>query len=179
VVVAFAILTSFLFGAADQYLGSVVTLGPWAVAVSTMSAPWLVLPFLVGTTRRTAQQGALIGLAATGAALIGYFAMTLSPIEGVTLSQIDLPRFAVSQTRNIVGGLITGPLFGLFGFRWRAQRSWIGALVIAAALCLEPLAHVVTGNSAAQPPPVWIGEIAVGLATGGALWRQRRSGRAG
>jgi hypothetical protein len=41
------------FFAGDQYLGSRVTLGPWAATASAASAPWLVLTFAFGSFRFT------------------------------------------------------------------------------------------------------------------------------
>ena len=65
-----------------QYLGSrPATLGLWASTAAQMSAPWLVLPFLTGITQQRAQRAAVLGLVVTASALVGYFAMTYSPIE--------------------------------------------------------------------------------------------------
>ena len=80
---AVAIVVGFAFGGADQYLGSLITLGPWTVSVSQMSAPWLILPFAFGYTQRRPGRAALVALVATASALTGYFALTLSPMEGV------------------------------------------------------------------------------------------------
>ncbi len=83
-------LIGFAFGAADQYLGSLrplVALGPWTTAVSGMSAPWLVLPFLAGCSQVLPRRAMAAGLVATQAALFGYFVMTLSPVEGVALAK--------------------------------------------------------------------------------------------
>ena len=49
--------------------------------------------------------------------------------------------FLVSERAVLVGGIVTGPLFGWFGQQWRTRRAIVGALVTAAALCLEPLAR--------------------------------------
>src|SRR5262249_58567658 len=43
-----AALAGLAFGAADQYLGSFSALGGWTAAVSGLSAPWLLLPFVAG-----------------------------------------------------------------------------------------------------------------------------------
>ena len=164
-----AILAGFAFGAADQYLGSRVMfgshflLGPWASTVSTASAPWLVLPFVFGCSQTRSRRAMVVGLAATLAALSGYFALMWSPIEGVWLSQSlpHLPALLRSQWANIAGGLITGPLCGLLRQRWRARRSWASAALVAGSLCLEPPARWAAGQ---LPPPalVWEIEIATG-----------------
>jgi hypothetical protein len=157
-----AIVVGFVFGGADQYLGSIVSLGPWAVSVSGMSAPWLVLPFVFGCTQERASRAALVGAVATGSALTGYFVMTLSPIEGVSLSGINFIDFARSQEANIVGGVVTGPLFGWLGWRWRSERSWLSAVLVAGALCLEPIARLAVGRLG-SPSLVWIAEVAIGI----------------
>jgi hypothetical protein len=162
----------FAFGAADQYLGSRVmrggqfVLGPWASTVSMMSAPWLVVPFVFGCSQVRPRRAMLLGLVVTLAALAGYFALMWSPLEGVSFSQVlsDWPTLIRSQWANILGGLVSGPLFGLLGQRWRTNRSWTSAALVAGALCLEPFARWVAGRLS---PPAFVWEIEV--ATGAAL----------
>lgn len=154
--IAAAVLAGLVFGAADQYLGSLARLGPWTVSVSQMSAPWLALPFIAGLRQPDPRRAAGSGAAVTLAALLGYFIMTLSPLEGVTAGQIHVRAFLVSQLHVILPGLITGPLLGWLGHHWRTTRSWASAALIAGAFCLEPLARVAYG----QP------FSAVGVATG-------------
>ena len=174
-----AIALAFAFGGADQYLGSLAGL-PWATEVSLLSAPWLLLAFVAGYTQRNARRAALLGLACTYAAVAGYGLMTLSPIEGAELTRQSVIGFVRSETAVIGGGLLTGPLFGWLGFRWRAARAWDGALVAAAVVCLEPLAHSMAGD-AISVPTVWIAEVAVGATMAGyvvftTLVRQRGQG---
>jgi hypothetical protein len=83
-----AAAAGLVFGGADQYLGSRVTLGLWASSLSGMSAPWLLLPFLCGLAQAVPRRAALAGLTVTVAALVGYFALTLSPLEGVALASV-------------------------------------------------------------------------------------------
>ncbi len=118
-----AVVVGLAFGGGDQYLGSLVAL-PWAWAVSGLSAPWLVLPFVFGCTQSHARRAALVGLVATASALVGYFAMTLSPVEGVHLG--SNPRLVVgllqSNVAVVLGGILTGPLYGLLGQGWHVRR---------------------------------------------------------
>jgi hypothetical protein len=167
-VVALALVLAAAFGAGDQYLGSLTGSGhAWAVGwssdVSLLSAPWLVLPFVAGATQRDARRAALLGLACTYAALLGYALMTLSPVEHAHVTVATIRGFVVSERPVIIGGLVTGPLFGWFGQQWRTRRAILGALVTAAALCLEPLAR----RAAVRPiqdRDVWLAEVAAGLA---------------
>jgi hypothetical protein len=156
-------VVGLLFGGADQYLGSLFLLGHWAAAVSGLSAPWLVLPFAFGATQTGQRRAMLVGLSAVMCALAGYFLITLSPVESVPLSQFpsDLIHLVSSQLANIVGGLVTAPLFGALGQRWRTERSWISAAALAAAVCLEPLARFVVGRLS-SPDFVWLIEISLG-----------------
>jgi hypothetical protein len=178
-----AALVGLAFGGADQYLGSLVTLGPWSAAVSAMSAPWLLLPFVFGATQRRRRRAMLLGLLVTVAALTGYFALTLSPLEGVPFSRFpaDLVALAHSNLRNIVGGLVAGPAFGVLGHRWRATRSLSAAGLVALAFCLEPLARLAVGQLS-WPTVVWGIEVAVGACLGGyfliagAMYRERIPG---
>lgn len=169
-----AIVAGLVFGAADQYLGSLKVgsiLGTWSWTVSGMSAPWLLLPFLAGMTQERRRRAMGSGLAVTMAALVGYFAMSHSPMEGVPLDRFfDRVVTMVSTGYNplwIVGGILTGPLYGFLGHRWRVARSWISAVLVASALCFEPLAWRVVGMLSG-PSVVWGVEVAIGTVV--AVW---------
>jgi hypothetical protein len=162
------VILGLAFGAADQYLGSMSWLGPWASTAAQMSAPWHLLPFLVGNTQQRGRRAAALGLVVTVSALLGYFAMTYSPME---IHPWTLGRFtsgmAAVTTRGwynplyILGGLVTGPLFGLLGQRWRVRRSLISAAIVAGVLCLEPLVRRAAGQLM-PPAPVWTAEVTSG-----------------
>jgi hypothetical protein len=156
-----ALVLAACFGAADQYLGS-FSAHPLAIDVSLLSAPWLVLPFIAGLTQRDPRKAAVLGLGCTFAALTSYMLMTLSPIENAHMTARAIAGFLYSESRVIIGGLFTGPLFGWLGNRWRERRPWAGA-VLAGAVCLEPLAHALAG-SAIRFGAVSLAEVAVGLA---------------
>jgi len=178
-VVVLAVLLGFAFGAADQYLGSRVMLGPWAASVSVMSAPWLCLPFLFGWTQTRATRAMLVGAVVTSSAVAGYFAMTLSPVENVPLAQAPhfLPYLVRSQIATIVGGAVTGPVFGWLGYRWRVARSWMSAALVVGALCLEPVARNASGRLS-PPMLVWRLEVLAGVAVALGFLLVRVRGRA-
>jgi hypothetical protein len=160
--VALALVVAAAFGAGDQYLGS-LSAHPWGADISLLSAPWLVLAFVAGCTQREPRRAALLGLGCTYAALVGYALMTLSPVENAHLTVATLRGFVVSERSVLLGGFVTGPLFGWFGRQWRTRRAWLGALATAATLCLEPLARRVTIDPI-RFRTVWIAEVAAGLA---------------
>jgi Family of unknown function (DUF6518) len=171
---AIAITAGLLFGAGDQYLGTLAAgsfLGTWTWTASGMSAPWMIAPFLAGSTQDRSRRAAAMGLVVTLSALAGYFAMSHSPMEGAPLKDF-LPRVTRMVTTGynplwIAAGLVTGPLFGYLGHRWRVDRWWVGAVAVASSLCLEPLARLPVGRL--EPPPVvWGVEVALGIAA--AAW---------
>lgn len=137
--VALALLLSATYGAGTQFIGARVP--GWGPDVAMLSAPWLVIAFLAGATQKAPRRAALLGLGATAAALIGYWLMTDSPLEGAQYTLANAHGFFISNAFVVVGGIVTGPLFGWFGQQWRTRRALLGALVTAAALCLEPLAR--------------------------------------
>jgi hypothetical protein len=163
VIAAVAILLAAAFGAGDQYLGSVPAWIAWAPDVSLLSAPWLVIAFLAGRTQRDPRRAALLGLGCTAAALAGYGLMTLSPLENAHYSLHTIRGFAVSESPVLVGGVVTGPLFGWFGQQWRTKRAWFGALATAALVALEPLVRIPAGHEI-RFRPVALAEAAAGLA---------------
>jgi hypothetical protein len=143
------VVLAVCFGALDQYLGSLWVLthvGFWTADVSMMSAPWLALPLAVGAARRDAQSAAIWGAVATAAALLGYLAMTVSPVEGVATARVHLVAFLGSQLHVLLPGLVTGPVWGWLGYRWRTGWSRLSAVLIAGAFCLEPAARAVYGQ---------------------------------
>jgi hypothetical protein len=174
--VAAALTASFVFGAVDQFLGGIWMaehVGFWTISVSAMSAPWLALPFVVGCTQERAGRAARLGLAATVSALLGYFVMTVSPIEGVRLSSVVVSTYLRSQLHVILPGLVTGPLYGWFGYRWRTSRAWASAALIAGAFCFEPLARSLDGQPLGSTS-VSVAEVMVGIIAAAFLAAQVR-----
>ena len=172
--VALVLVLSAAYGAGAQYTGSVVH--TWGPDVASLSAPWLLLAFLAGATQRDPMRAALLGLCSTFAALVGYFLLTDSPLEGAHYTLANTHGFFLSNAPVIVGGVVSGPLFGWFGQQWRTRRRIAGALVAAAAFCLEPFLrraavrpiHMLGSSYAVTNPIdshlVVVAEIAVGLA---------------
>lgn len=161
VLLVLAPLVGLVFGAGDQYLGSLVTLGSWTAAASLLSAPWLVLPFAFGCTQARAPRAVGLGLLATVSALAGYFVMLSSPLEGARFSLHELGAWFDSSTWVVVSGLVTGPVFGFLGQRWRTQRAWLSATLVAGALCLEPLGERIADRT--WSPTVSLLEVAAGV----------------
>jgi hypothetical protein len=136
---ALILAAALAFGGIDQYIGSLFS--NFATAVSVMSAPWLLLPFAAGAVQVTRRSAAGVGLAATWLAVIGYVLMIDSPAEGAHPTVQLLAATARSQWPWFLGGLISGPGYGLLGYFWRARRSWLSAVLAAIPVLLEPVAN--------------------------------------
>jgi hypothetical protein len=151
-------------------------LGWWTQSVSQMSALWLLLPFLLGSTQKRPGRGALVGLVAAFSALFGYFLMGVSPAEGHPLTDaVDIaPGWIRSNAVWIAGALVTGPLFGYLGSRWRIRRSTLAAAIIAGAFLLEPIVRVSSGELFG-PTWVWAVEGIAGAMLLGMFLMGRRS----
>jgi hypothetical protein len=128
------------FGAADQYIGSRYWL--FATAVSGMSAPWLLLPFIAGLCSSGPRRAAWLGFAATWLAIVAYVLMIDSPVEGVHTSFRIIAVSAASQWPWFLGGIVSGPGYGLLGYWWRSRRSWLSAALAATPLLFEPVIAV-------------------------------------
>ncbi|MGD1011520.1 MAG: hypothetical protein ABR925_03155 [Acidimicrobiales bacterium] len=161
-----AVAVGLVFGGADQYVGSINATGLWTISLSMLSAPWLVLPFAFGCSQLRARRAAAVGLVATMSALAGYFLMIIGPFEGGqwTVNLREIHGLLFSNAPNLIGGLVTAPLYGVLGQRWRTRRAWTSAALVAGALCLEPLALTLAGRSYPGDAVVWPAEAGVGIA---------------
>jgi hypothetical protein len=171
-VVAFvlAAMAGLLFGAGDQYLGSLTSLGTWTADVSLMSAPWLVLPFLAGSTEAAPRRAAALGLTASCAGLVGYFVMIMGPTEGghLAFGSAEIGGLLSSNALNIAGAMTTGPLYGWLGHSWRRRRFVLSAVFLSGALLFEPVvAHLLGRAAAGEPVFVPLGEAAAGALAAG------------
>lgn len=140
-VYCFAVVIGLAFGAGDQYLGTIHVSQHFAASstVSGLSAPWLLLPFVAGATQGSARRSGLIGLCISLSAVAGYTAMILSPMEGVHLTPASIAT-PISQLIWFLAALVSGSVYGVLGYRWRALRSHLSALLAVGALLLEPIA---------------------------------------
>ena len=193
-----ALTAAVAFGAVDQYLPVAIPMSShlsaylFAVEVSGMSAPWLLLPFLAGAWQGGQRRAALVGLAATWLAVLAYVLMIVSPMEGVHLTLRTFAFTLASQWPWFAGGLIAGPLYGWLGHRWRAGRHPAAALLAALPILLEPAARWL-GTRLGLFSTRWLSvqwplqhgglaaefaELAVGMLLTGALIRVIARGRA-
>ena len=169
-----ACLLALVFGGADQYVGS-LSAHPLGADLSGLSAPWLVLPFVVGALQRSPRRAALLGIACTMLALVGYTAMTFSPLENAHLTMPGLIGFLRGGNfRWFAAGVLSGPLFGWLGYRWRVRRALWAGLAVTAIIVLEPMARHVYGN-VIRSESVAAGEMLVGCVVGLVMFVRRSS----
>jgi hypothetical protein len=105
-----------------------------------------------------------------------------SPAEGAHVSLAAMAHLvASSQAQNVLGGLVTGPVYGWLGHRWRTRRSLVAAVLAAGLLPLEPAARAMAGRDWGTPL-AYIAEVAAGVLLTGyfivAISRSRRQPRA-
>ncbi len=196
--VATALTAAFAFGAIDQYVPVAVTMSShldahlFAVQVSGMSAPWLLVPFLAGAWQAGQRRAALVGIAATWLAILAYVLMLVSPMEGVHLTPRTFAFVLASQWPWFAGGLITGPLYGCLGQCWRARRCTAAALLATLPALFEPAAswlatrlglpnvgrHVFGWPLQGSAVAAEFAELAVGLLLTGVVVQVMAQGRA-
>jgi hypothetical protein len=174
VIAVMIVVIAGIYGAADQYLGSRIGLGEWTVSVSQMSAPWLAIAFLAGCWPGRRVQAVAMGSLVTIAAVGGYLAMTLSPMEGVAVQSIHWGLEVRSQLHIFLPALISGPAFGWLGGYWRATHSRLPGIVMAAFFVLEPLVRSLDGQLIDSHSLAWPAEIALGTTLAVVLTRITR-----
>ena len=177
-----AVIIGVVFGGVDQYLGSNPS-WPVAIAFSLMSAPWLLLPFFVGMTQRARRRAIVLGLVVTVAALVGYGLMIIGPLQyhggRSSFDWVGLRGVMRSQMRYLVGGLVTGPLYGYLGHRWRTTRSWLALALAGGVLVLEPLTRIAgfeTGAPLAFVLELVAGATLIACLLGSKIWTSRATG---
>jgi hypothetical protein len=139
--------------------------------IGNLSAPWLLLPFVAGAAIRGRWlAGAAVGLAATFAALTGFYVANAFVLDLGPHSLANEVRLAFT-TYWFPRGLISGPLFGALGVLWRRQGYPTLGVAVILLLDAEPLfwaaAHRAGGVASFDFQPsfaVSVGEALVGVA---------------
>jgi hypothetical protein len=142
-------------------------------SLGNVSAPWLLLPYLAGSTGRGPWRGAFFGVLASMGALLGFYVAEAFVLDLGTHSLLTDLRLTVSAGRMYFeAGIVTGPVFGALGGLRVARRSLLTAVVVGFALIGEPLALFVwlgrEGVTAEESgmiihyAPLWIGEMVLG-----------------
>jgi Family of unknown function (DUF6518) len=154
-------------------------------ALGNTSAPWVVVPFLAGTRYTNVWRAALVGLATTLAAFLGFYLaeaaiLDLGEHPWYTDLQLTLGSGQVYEKWGLLSGSVYGALGGLWATRWRLA----GVVAVALAFVCEPLIVLFLwkariwgdGGLLLHYRWMWIGEILIGFAAV-AFFVTRRSAR--
>jgi len=143
---------AFVFGVLAAWLKGPDTDGISAISqvrtdLGNISIPWLLVAFAAGSTASRPWKGAVLGLTATMAALLGFYLLTSIFIN---VGGMDFPRnipreFFVNRV-YLEGGLISGSLFGALGAWWSRRRSIAASVLVGAAMMFEPVLLAVIGR---------------------------------
>jgi Family of unknown function (DUF6518) len=150
----------------------------WGVRtiVGNLSAPWLVLPFLAGWSRRSFAAAAGLGAATSVLSVVGFYtcyALVFALVSSHTLG---------TDVAVLAGALVAGPVYGALGYWWRSRRSLAAGLAVGAAFVGEPLAQLalwrvrqvpVGHTSVGDHPVVFALEASIGFAVCGWFLRAR------
>jgi hypothetical protein len=147
--------------------------------VGNFCAPWLVLAFLAGRTQPSWRTAVLAGLLADAGCVAGFYLdfLTLDPLElGLATSTDPLTVATTSFGRWIefiaywlVAAVAGGAIYGALGRWWRQSRSPLAAVAVAAPFLAEPVLWPLRNGYYQGPWPLWVAEVAVGLAILAAL----------
>jgi hypothetical protein len=179
------LVVAVLFGAVERLL----SLGhsPLLGAVAGMTAPWLLLPFLVGAARPRREGNALLGIACVWLAIVACSAG--AETGGDLIGHLTPARFlgyfgafGLSHLPVLLGAAVSAPVYAVLGHRWRVSRSWLPALAATAPLVLEPAARWLASQSvlfwAGYPPVAWAETLTGLVLTAAAIVVSARVGSA-
>jgi hypothetical protein len=141
-------------------------------ALGNTSAPWVLLPFLAGARYVRIWQAALVGVATTLAAFLGFYlaeaaVLDLGPHPWTTDLRLTLGSGNVYEKWGIVSGLVYGILGGL----WASRRFPAAPVAVGLAFVAEPAVVFCLwkagiwggGDLLLRYPWMWTAEIAVGI----------------
>jgi hypothetical protein len=169
------VLFAIVYGAATSWVPSPADRSFW---ISNASAPYLILPFLVGAAYRGGSWAVpvALGVLAGWATIAGFAARELyDPSALANNRRLGLPAFSAGHLADwvvttvsiyrlwLVLAVPAGVVFALMGQRWRQTGSCRLACAPAAALVLEPLAHQVVTTFGTMPAAYWVGEVGCGV----------------
>lgn len=140
-------------------------------ALGNTSAPWVVLPFIAGSRFARARSAAAAGLAVTLVSLLSFYCAEAAVLDlGPHPWWVDLRLTAGYLNIYEQWGILSGLLYGVLGWLW-THRSRVCAAAVGLAFAAEPLIVLVaerakiTGGEILAYPWLWMGEVAIGLAS--------------
>jgi hypothetical protein len=137
---------AFAFGlfaawAKGQNTDALTLLSRLRADLGNLSTPWLLVPFAAGVVVPHRWGSAVAGLAATVAALVGFYLLTTLVIDlGGHGFLADFRKELMANRYYLEAGIVTGPLFGALGGWWKRSSRLPWLLLVGILLIAEPLA---------------------------------------
>ncbi|HEV7639619.1 MAG TPA: DUF6518 family protein [Gaiellaceae bacterium] len=139
--------------------------------LGNLIAPWVVVPFLAGSRYASVWRATLVGVAATLAALLGFYVA-----EAAILDLGSHPWYTDLQLTLRAGrfwatwGLLSGAVYGALGGVWASRRNAAAAVAVGLAFVGEPLITTFTsraglwaGGALFHYSWIWVSEVLIGL----------------
>jgi Family of unknown function (DUF6518) len=141
---AFGVLAAWAKGPDTDGIGA---LSQVRADVGNLSTPWLLVAFVAGSFAARPWKGAILGLATTMVALLGFYLLTSMFINvgGLDFPR-NIPRELFVNRVYLEGGLISGAVFGALGAWWSRRRSVNASILVGGLLMLEPLILAAIGR---------------------------------
>jgi hypothetical protein len=140
-------------------------------ALGNTSAPWIVLPFIAGTCFSRIRAAALAGLAVTLVSLLGFYIAEAAILDlGPHPWWVDLQLTAGTVSIYEKWGLVSGLLYGTFGWFWAYRSKAAAAAAVGLAFAAEPLIVYVVSKAGMwygmilDYPWIWAAEVVLGVA---------------
>ena len=142
--------------------------------VSNLSAPWLALAFLAGWPQRSPLWGALAGVCAGVACVVGFYAqffsfgdpnrLGLSPATPLAERLVaDFGGWVSFAAPWLLAGVLAGAVFGSLGACWGKWRTRAAGVLLAAAFIFESAAWYLYNDALWPPYSIWFTEICFGI----------------
>jgi hypothetical protein len=108
--------------------------------IGNLSAPWLLVPFFAAAAvpARRWPVAAAIGTVATCAALGAFYVANAFVLDLGPHGLLEDLRLAFA-THWFLRGLVSGPVFGVLGARWRQRGFSYAGVAVTALLVAEPI----------------------------------------
>ena len=156
---------------------------PHVFWIGNLCAPWLVVTFFAGRSRRTPGGALVAGLLAEVACVIGFYApfLFLGPASMGLPRNTPLLQYVVPDLRAwlhfiafwIVIAVASGAIYGLLGQWWKRSAPAAAALAVGVPFLAEPGLWTLKDREFRGPVTLWLLEAGVGLALTTLLIRRR------
>ncbi|MDX6655283.1 MAG: hypothetical protein QOH62_76 [Solirubrobacteraceae bacterium] len=180
--VAYVVLGGLMFGVAMAVLKGQES--DARGVIGNLSAPWVAVAFLGGALAVRPSRGAILGIAVTMAAFIGFYLSEAAILDLGPHPWYDKVRLAAGTLNTYEQwGVLSGLVYGSLGALWASRSMRVAPLAVALAFLCEPLAVALLtrfkiwgGGGLLNHPAIWGGEVVVGVALAAAVVVRRWAG---